>query len=249
MLAMQNMRLYSMNPLWVSAEVDTVLRTIPPSSYSTPALQIQGNQAPSGTWQRPADPLTPATWSGLEAIWMANHTVAEGGLHNNRWTVTYNGGIAEDSLLGNVIGTGEKTWDSYLVATVIRYNKFTAVSGTAGDIRIKSAISGNVKVGLYDDDGAGGDPSTLLAYGTGAVVAGWNTIQLNIQVALTAGSYWLAVKCDRDSAVSMLAADTATGKISTGVIPYADAMPNPAEIGMSSSVRGIAIAGWGLKVV
>jgi hypothetical protein len=254
---------------WLTADVDLVLKSISDAihvdaghfTYATPVLNIGGtNQAPSHLdgW---IDPLiTPgagnsdAHWewdagagkhkaiSGGAAIWAANHCAG------HPWAITFNGGVSEDSLLGNVIGTGEKTWaDSVFGNTTQYYQKFTAVAGTIGDIRIKCATSCNVKVAIYDDDGAAGDPGTLLAYSTStACVSGWNTVQLNIQVPLTAGSYWLSFKSDTGNFSYRIT----TGGVSqySGSIAYADAFPNPAP-DLIDRTNDYAIAGWGLKVV
>lgn len=236
----RDIRIYSCG--WLTADVDTVLKSIPDSSYATPVLQIGGtNQAPSGAaWQEPADPSDPESWTGLEAIWMANHKA-------NPWTITFNGGVSEDSLLGNVIGTGEKTWDQTNTRQHLYMTKFVAVAGTIGDIRVRSLGSANVKVAIYDDDGVGGVPGALLAYSTGvAVVAGWNTIQLNVPVPLTAGNYYLAVKTDTSGRIQRVSSG---GKSchNTSVL-YADDFTNPAPAMINGSYD-IAIAGWGLKVV
>lgn len=236
----QTLLVYNMG--WLTADVDTVLKSIPDSSYATPVLQIGGtNQAPSGAaWQEPADPLDPESWTGLEAIWMANHKA-------NPWTITFNGGVSEDSLLGNVIGTGEKTWDQTNTFQYLYMTKFVAVAGTIGDIRVRSLGSANVKVAIYDDDGVGGVPGALLAYSTGvAVVAGWNTIQLNVPVPLTAGNYYLAVKTDTSGRIQRVSSG-GTSCHNTSVL-YADDFTNPAPAMINGSYD-IAIAGWGLKVV
>ena len=226
---------------WLTADVDTVLRTIPNSSYATPTLSIGGtNQAPSGAvWQQPANLADPATWTGLEAIWVANHKA-------NPWQVTFNGGISEDSLLGNVIGTGEKSWATQNGSIVRIYaTKFVSFPGTIGDVRVKSSISANVKVGIYSDNS--GKPGTLLGYGTSAVIAGWNIVQLNISVLLTATNYWLVFKADTAGAINRNSTGTDGGYLDQSA--YSDALP---ASGISFTVGvayDCAIAGWGLKVV
>jgi hypothetical protein len=264
LVAIRDLRIYSMG--WLTADVDLVLKSVSDAihanvnhfTYATPALNIGGtNQAPSHLdgW---IDPLiTPGTgnsddhweWdavagkhkaiSGGAAIWVANHNVKP-------WQVTFNGGISEDSLLGNVIGTGENTWTNnggthdYLYAS-----PFTAVAGTLGDIRIKSVGSINVKVAVYDDDGVGAVPGTLLAYSAEtAVVAGWNTIQLNVQVPLTASKYWLVFKTSASANIPYVAE---VGGI-YGAHTYEDAFANPCGALLASGIN-CAIAGWGLKVV
>jgi hypothetical protein len=252
---------------WLTAETDLVLKSISDAihanvnTFSAASITANfggANQAPSHLdgW---IDPLiTPGTgasddhweWdagagkhkaiSGGAAIWAANHCAG------HPWTITYNGGISEDSLLGNVIGTGEKTWAADSSANTLLMSKFTANAGTIGDIRAKIGFSGNAKVAIYSDNA--GVPGTLLAYSPGAAVyARWNTFQLNVQVALTATSYWLAVIGDAASGVCRYIGSGGVCK-AIGAYGYVNAFPNP-PVGTSNSNADVAIAGWGLKVV
>jgi len=57
---------------------------------------------------------------------------------------------------------------------------------------ISSGANGNVRCAIYDDDGTGGLPGTLLAEsGAVACVNGWNDLTVT-SVYLEAGTYWLA---------------------------------------------------------
>jgi hypothetical protein len=150
-----------------------------------------------------------------------------------------------------VIGSGEKTWTGGKAdannITAQRFAVSASTQGTIGDIRIKVTGNVNLKVAIYDDDGVGGAPRTLLAYSAGtACISGWNTILLNIQVALTTGNYYLAVITQASNMVWQLAD---AGAISYyAAANYADAFPNPVPA-LSFIARDYAIAGWGLKVV
>lgn len=266
LVAIRDLRIHSMG--WLTADVDLVLKSISDAihldvnhfTYATPALQIGGtNQAPSHLdgwydpiavhgaagpgdgvhWEWDAVTSTYKALSGGAAIWAANHAAG------HPWTITYNGGISEDSLLGNVIGTGEKSWASANTNTIRYWQKFTAVAGTIGDIRIKSVGSSNVKVAIYSDNAS--YPNALLAYSAStATVAGWNTIQLNVQVALTATSYWL---CFQESVGYIQRVVTGGTTLVLNPATYGNAFANPAPVGLEVAASDYAIAGWGLKVV
>jgi len=233
-----------LNQASVDAVIDAIYRAVVADANhytaATPiVLQIGGsggliNAAPSGTYQYVAGPST-----GLEKIYYLNHLSA------HAWLVAFNGAIAEDSLLGNVIGTGEKTWAaSGTTNTQLRMQKFSAVAGSIVDIRIKFIANSNAKVAIYAD--SAGAPGALLAEsGSTACAPSWNTIQINTPVTLNAQSYWLAWKSSVSDKVSC---NTTGGTSRYATVSYADAFPDPAPA-MMVSAYDWAVAGWGAKVV
>jgi hypothetical protein len=259
--AISSMTLRSMN-WWSTADVDLVLLSISDAIYldpnhftnAAPALNIGGssNAAPSHL-DGFIDPLiSPGsgnsddhyTWNagagkhqaiaGGSAMWVASHNAS------HPWTITFNGGLAEGKLLGN----GDLAWnDSQHNGSTIYAQKFTAVAGTLADIHIKSLISTNIKVAIYADNA--GEPGALLAYSNSApVVAGWNTISLNAQVALVNGtSYWLAVNAQDGYAIPRLSGTGATERWVSN--SYSNDFPNPMT-GLAGETRTYAIAGFGL---
>jgi hypothetical protein len=245
---------------WNQASVDLVLKSVSNGLHTdinhfTAAaitLNIGGaNQPPShldgyidpliapGTgntdahWEWDAGTSTHKAIAGGSAIWEMTHKSPA-----HLWTVTYNGGLA----IAKVLGTALTTWDTVYPADTIYFSEYTAVAGTAAEIRLTAALSGNVKVAIYNAAG-----NTLLASGVGAVVAGANVISLNAQVPTTALGYWLAIKSDTANLIkgqaitaipSALLADT-----------YANAMPaNPAVSWTTGGTINLALAAWGLTV-
>lgn len=145
----------------------------------------------------------------------------------------------EVSLLGNVIGVGEKTWTQQNGNT-LHIQKFTAVAGTLTGIRLKSNGAANVKVAVYADDA--GEPGALLGYSAStAIASGWNAVPLTASVVLSAGSYWLASICDA-SGKTLRNATGGTERYAS--MTYANAFPDP-PVGTSSAAYDQAIAGWG----
>lgn len=95
-------------------------------------------------------------------------------------------------------GTGEDGgWSTLCV--VCRYQ--ASETGTVTDISfyLKTAVSGNLKLGIYAD--SSGNPGALL-YGGGSFAVsgiGWKN-QTGLSVAVTAGNYyWIAFRPDSDS--------------------------------------------------
>lgn len=149
----------------------------------------------------------------------------------------------EVSLLGNVIGVGEKTWNSNSATETIRYyQKFTAIAGTITTIRLKAKSSINVKAAIYSDNA--GSPDARLAYsGSTPVVSGWNVLQLNTQVLLAAADYWLVFHAETANQLWRLATG-GTSKYKGGTV-YSTEFPATAGTGLSDVTLDYAIAGWG----
>lgn len=57
--------------------------------------------------------------------------------------------------------------------------------------------AGNMRLGIYNDGGAGGDPGTKLAETPEiTAVTGWNNANVVTPILLTAGNYWIALNCN-----------------------------------------------------
>lgn len=147
----------------------------------------------------------------------------------------------EVSLLGNVIGVGEKTW-TQVNGTALHMQKFTAVAGTLTNIRLKSgaAVVRNAKVAIYADNA--GAPGALLGNSVSTPISpGWNLIPLVAYVSLSASSYWLASVCDANDATLRKASGGTERYVA---MTYTDPFPDPPS-GLSVLELDQAIAGWG----
>ena len=149
----------------------------------------------------------------------------------------------EAHLLGNVIGSGEKTWNNNSTTETIRYHqKFTAIAGTITTIMIKAKASHNCKAAIYSDNS--GSPNARLAYSVSTpVIAGWNALPLNAPVLLAATDYWLVFHADTANLLWRIA----TGGVSKykGGTAYATAFAETAGAGLLDITIDYAIAGWG----
>ncbi len=113
-----------------------------------------------------------------------------GPLTNVSLKVTYGPPIGET----NILASDDSGNANYLVAQ-------QATLGQASTLRALSfyvgAASGNLRLGVYDNTGAGGSPGTLKAQSNSFVpVAGWNTVNVTSPIALPAGTYWLTYLTD-----------------------------------------------------
>lgn len=223
-----------------TARVDAILKRLSDKVLAVPgyftasaiSLNIGGdNGTPSGTYQAGTGPGGAAS-SGMEAIYALNHVAG------HPWTITYNGGVAIQKLIGN----DDKSWSTTpATANTMTVLRFAAIAGTLGEIRVKCRCNGNIQVAIYSDNA--GSPGTVLAYAMAApVVAGWNTIPLNTTVNLSAASYWLAFVVDTTNLIWALSTG-ATMRYES--LSYGNAFPdNPT--GLSSASTDFAIAGWGI---
>jgi len=141
------------------------------------------------------------------------YTAKTGGDGGNNITVTYtNPGTANYGLsVGTKLMGSSDTGDTSTGGTGYAYwQKYTATAGTCGYVRVLTNASGNVKVAVYDDDGAGGIPGTRLAKQdtSAAVVSGWNAIKLESTFITTASGYWVAVTGDDTGTIRYKATGT-----------------------------------------
>lgn len=150
------------------------------------------------------------------------------------------GGVTLQKLIGN----DDKSWYNdprYPVRNYLAVQKFTAIAGTLGEIRVKCRCNGNIQVAIYSDNA--GSPGTVLAYVMGvSVVSGWNTIPLNTTVNLSAASYWLAFVVDT---TALLCRNESGGVDRWVSFAYGTAFPNNPTIS-NPGTADYAIAGWGL---
>lgn len=150
-------------------------------------------------------------------------------------------GNLEVSLLGNVIGVGEKSWNSAGGnATTIIAQSFTSSGGTVQNIRLKANDAANAKVAIYSDKA--GSPNALVASsGVVAVVSGWNVLSLSAPYVTVAGVYWVAFMISESNKILKM---TVGGTTKYAMLAYAAAFPAtfPAT---SNTDSDWAIAGWG----
>ena len=171
--------------------------------------------------------------------------------HNtgHAWTITYNGGIAEDELIGTVLADGSWGQAGKLKDQVI-YGQYTSIAnGTLGDIRYFSSNnkSGKLKVGLYSS--VNDSPSALLVSSLDtSVVPGWNTIQLpSLQSIVLGTKYFIAAISDTTDLISLGAsAPTTLTFYENG--SYNSGLPATATP-VSAVARDHPAKGYGLKVV
>lgn len=150
------------------------------------------------------------------------------------------GGVTLQKLIGN----DDKSWGASNNSIAVMAQQFIAVEGSLGEIRVYCTKAGNVKVGIYSE--SAGAPNSLLAYGEGSVIAGWNTISLNVQVLLSAATnYWLAVQPDSSGLVNRMS--TGGNEVYKSAT-YSYPLPNPFGTPSGSAVVDLAIAGWGLRL-
>jgi hypothetical protein len=149
---------------------------------------------------------------------------------------------ANAQLLGSTAnGTGSN------VIGYVYYTQFTAgFSGTLITVNVYSLVTGNVKAGIYTDNG--GKPGTLLASNnTGTTVAtiGWNTVTLSSTTAVASGTnYWLAAIGD---ITGVTAQKSTTGKhLFNSVATYTAGLPAtfPSSYGDFPN-NELSIQGWG----
>lgn len=148
-------------------------------------------------------------------------------------------------MLGNVMGTGEKSWTNVAVSsTEIFAQPFVSIAGLIVDIRVKMSASCNAKAAIYEDNG--GVPSALVAESNStACVAGWNVLPLTSSKPLTASTtYWIAIKVSITSRVLLDISVLGTSKYLSS-ITYDDAFPSTWPGGESDFAFDMALCGWG----
>jgi hypothetical protein len=110
--------------------------------------------------------------------------------------------------------------------------------------------AGNVRVGIYADNGSG-TPAALLGQSASTpAVAGWMTIGLLAPAVIPAGSsFWIATLCDDDGLVTSQEVDDNAGRgteLDQIVAQAFGALPNPFPAPTSTGSRARAI---GCRVV
>ena len=99
--------------------------------------------------------------------------------------------LGPETWYGGSGDTNTQTAPDYEIAYAI-----TIPSGTITLVRRKLAANENVKLALYDDDAAGGEPNTqLINWGTFTGTSGVNDYDV-ANYDVTAGTYWLGVLSD-----------------------------------------------------
>lgn len=236
---------------WTQAEVDAIISSIHAAratyTYSSPYLLIDDNSAPSGNYVSPVEgddwhddtgtwiPLT----SAAKIYDLINDVNAEGFY---KWSIDYD--PCEHRLIGNVVGTGEKTWTSNSgYANTIYAQKFTADAGNLRSLKLKVTGNCNAKMAIYSNSG-GRLPETRLAYTDGqACTAGWNNIRLNVNLAISAIDYWIAVKLSGSGPLIPSIAASGTSRLLADA--YANEWP-VAMPAMSGDGTDRALSGYGI---
>jgi len=120
-------------------------------------------------------------------------------------------------------------------------------TGKVTEIRIRAAKSGNVKVGLYDDS-ENNPHNLLLATGSTAVTAGWNTISVTPTNVTQGTSYWTAYDTDTSNCVGLKADIGRRHQYKS--LAFSSSFPNPAGSGwiVTDGYREINAA-WGILVL
>ena len=148
---------------------------------------------------------------------------------------------------GKLIGT-DTAYSTSALSGYIEMTRFQCISnGNVTEIHLYSNISGNVKVGIYAENG--GIPAALLtANNSGTSVMGgqWNIVLIP-SIAITAGTYyWLAIITDTTGAhVQGGSGATSIYKSSA----YASGLPSPAGSGFTNTTVYFSLAGWGILIL
>lgn len=118
-------------------------------------------------------------------------------------------------------GWSGKVWATKFTGLTVG-NKITSVA-----INITILIAGSIRVKIYQDDGAGGSPSTLLAESAAvAQAAGDNLISLTTEATIPAsGNVWAAFEINSNSTLSYTAAGPANSR--KGITHAFGAGPSP----------------------
>lgn len=92
----------------------------------------------------------------------------------------------------------------------------------------------NIRGGVYDDDGDGGQAGTLKGSATVAVsdnqAAGWVDITFSSPISVGAGEWWLCVQGDSNAVGCRLYGTTTGGTMAAAVDAYADGLSNPGAV-------------------
>lgn len=95
-------------------------------------------------------------------------------------------------------------------------------TGLVTSISFYSAVSGNVKVGIYDDSGGPHNLAIGPVEKTGSTAGAWNTVTVT-QTSLTAGTYWI---CGQTNTAGAMKYDS-VGTIRYVTSTYGSTWPNP----------------------
>ncbi len=98
-----------------------------------------------------------------------------------------------------------------------------SATGSVTSMSFYSGVSGNVKVGIYDNSGSA--PGTLVigpVEKTGSTAGAWNSVSVSPSVALSAGTYWI---CDQISILGATKVDR-TGTMTYRSLSYGTAWPS-----------------------
>lgn len=147
-----------------------------------------------------------------------------------------------------LIGT-DTVYTKNSAANYIEVNKYTAdFTGTITEIHIRSAVSGNIKVGIYAN--SSGAPGALIGannIGTAGTAGQWNIISLPATPVVSGTIYWLAIITDITGAhVQSINPNIPLGDIKVKSSAYSSGLPDPAGTGYTNSDVALSLAGYGI---
>lgn len=124
---------------------------------------------------------------------------------------------------------------------------YCPIDGEVVDVSVLVlTAAGNIRVGIYADNGTGTPGALLGESASTAAVAGWMTIALTAPAALDAGdSFWIATLCDDNGLETSQEVDDNAGRgneldlITTGVTFGALPDPWPGETTTGSRARAV----------
>ncbi|MBD3310123.1 hypothetical protein GF351_02800, partial [Candidatus Woesearchaeota archaeon] len=99
--------------------------------------------------------------------------------------------------------TDEVAYSGYVLASAFDLSESGTPTRVAYYISVAGSSGDEEKYAIYDDDGTGGNPGTLLCSGTGTVdvsSTGWKEQDISGCGELSAGKYWIAYKAEAGNA-------------------------------------------------
>jgi hypothetical protein len=148
-----------------------------------------------------------------------------------------------------LVGASDAGSDSNVSNNYFVLGKYTADgSGKVTEIRVYSLANGNIKVGVYADNG--GEPGSRLSCnntGQACIANQWNVLTIPDFDVVQGTAYWLGFNIDT---LGVMSKTLSAGVIRNKAATYSTfTFPDPAGSGFSSSTSKIHIAGWGIKIL
>lgn len=143
-----------------------------------------------------------------------------------------NGGAINDQAVGS----------KYTLSEAGEISKLTVYIGNQG----AGHGACNIRCGIYDDNGSGGKPSTLLGSTSAAAISdnqalGWVDCMFSSPLALDAGNYYLVVQGDTNADGTQLYADLSSGVLYYLEDSYSNGLVNPAPSSVTLGTGNVCI--------